>query len=92
MGSFRVAPRIGHLDRLKRIFGYINKHPDGAIRFRPHIPQHELHCTIPTYDWTQTVYGTSPEDIPHNMPPPFGLPVRTTTYCDANLMHDLLTG
>ena len=26
------------------------------------------------------------------MPPPLGLPVRTTTYCDANLMHDLLTG
>ena len=92
MGSFRVAPRIGHLDRLKRIFGYIKKYPDGAIRFRPHIPQHELFCTIPTYDWTQTVYGTSPEDIPPNMPPPLGLPVRTTTYCDANLMHDLLTG
>ena len=33
IGSFRVAPRIGHLDCLKRIFSYINKYPNGAIRF-----------------------------------------------------------
>ena len=92
MGSFRVAPRIGHLERLKRIFGYIKKYPDGAIRFRPNIPLHEHFCNIPTYDWSQTIYGTSPEELPPNMPPPLGLPVRTTTYCDANLMHDLLTG
>ena len=42
MGSFRSAPpRQGHLEHLKRIFGYIKKHPDGAIRFRTEVPYHE---------------------------------------------------
>ena len=34
MSSYRAAPRIGHLERLKRMYGYIKKNPDGAIRFR----------------------------------------------------------
>jgi hypothetical protein len=40
LGSFRVAPRKGHLDRAKRICGDLCKHPDAAIRFRTHIPVH----------------------------------------------------
>jgi hypothetical protein len=92
MGSFRTSPRKGHLDRLKRIYGYIRKYPDGAIRFRTGIPDHESYGTPPKYDWTETTYGTSPEELPPNMPTPRGKPVRTTTYADANLMHDFLTG
>jgi len=34
LGSFRVAPRIGHLDQAKRVCGYLRKNPDAAIRFR----------------------------------------------------------
>ena len=26
MGSFRVAPREGHLQRLKRVYGYLRKY------------------------------------------------------------------
>ena len=92
MGSFRTSPRQGHLDRLKRIFGYIKKYPDGAIRFRTGIPDHENYTAPTTFDWSQTIYGTGHEELPPNMPPPKGNPVRTTTYADANLMHDLLTG
>ena len=40
----------------------------------------------------KTVYGDVKEVIPSNAPPPKGMAVRTTTYCDANLMHDLVTG
>jgi hypothetical protein len=32
MSGYRIAPREGHLERLKRIIGYVKKHPDGAIR------------------------------------------------------------
>jgi ferredoxin-like protein FixX len=45
-----------------------------------------------TYDWAYSVYGEQPEELPRNMPIPRGLPVRITTYEDANLMHDSLTG
>jgi hypothetical protein len=92
MGSFRVSPRKGHLDRLKRMYGYIRKYPDGAIRFRTGIPDHESYTKPTENNWAETVYGTGKEELPSDMPPPRGKAVRTTTYADANLMHDLLTG
>jgi hypothetical protein len=92
MGSFRVAPRIGHLERLKRIFGYIKRNPNGAIRFRVRIPDHESQGTPIEYDWKQTIYGDIHEELPPDMPSPKGKVVRITTYMDANLMHDLATG
>jgi hypothetical protein len=93
MSSFRAAPRSGHLDRLKQIFGYIKRNPSGAIRFRTKIPDHESHGTPIQYDWSQTIYGdVSLEPPPAHMPCPKGKAVRTTTYEDANLMHCLVTG
>jgi hypothetical protein len=38
------------------------------------------------------VYGNPVEEIPPNMLVPKGKPVRTTTFFDANLMHDMTTG
>ena len=94
MSRFRAAPREDHLDRLKRIYGYLKKFPDATIRFRTGIPNHEAiygeHAK--KFDWMQTVYGDVKEDIPEDMPVPKGKPIRTTSYCDANLMHDLVTG
>ena len=40
----------------------------------------------------ETVYGTPTEELPPNMPTPKGNIVRTTTYFNANLMHDVVTG
>jgi hypothetical protein len=92
MGSFRAAPRQGHLDRLKRIFGYIKKFPDGAIRFRTGTPDHESYTPPIDHQWAQAQYGKGREELPPDMPTPKGKPMRTTTYADANLMHDLVTG
>jgi Reverse transcriptase (RNA-dependent DNA polymerase) len=92
MGSYRVAPRQGHLDALKRIYGYLKRNPSGAIRFRTRIPSHHIHTQPTVFDWSASVYGTNPEEIPPDMPTPKGKAVRTTTYNDANLMHDLVTG
>ena len=92
MGSFREAPRKRHLDRLKRIFGYIKKHPDGAIRFRTGVPDHESYTPPINNDWAHAQYGNNREELPSDMPTPRGNIIRTTTYADANLMHDLVTG
>ena len=93
LSRFRHCPRQGHVDRLKRVCGYIRKFPQGAIRFRVGIPDHEsIFWSEPTkYDWMETVYGTPVEDTPPNAPVVKGNPVRTTTYTDANLLHDLVT-
>ena len=94
LGRYRVAPNVGHLDRAKRIVGYLSKYPQGAIRFRTGIPNHEQLYgeQAPEYDWSYTVYGTGSEEIPSNARPPKGKVVRLTTFEDANLMHDYTTG
>jgi hypothetical protein len=74
------------------MYGFLRKRPDGAIRFRTGIPNHEHYGTPVTHDWTQSVYGIMTEELPSDMPIPRGKPVRITTYEDADLMHDLLTG
>ena len=43
------------------------------------------------YDWT-SIYGNLSEELPSDMPEPLGKAVVTTTYEDANLYHDYLTG
>ena len=93
MARFRTEPRIGHLARLKRIYGYLKnrtfKH--GAIRFRTGPITHDLSKDV-EYDWERTVYGPVTELKPKEAPPPRGPSVTTTTYCDANLYHDKITG
>ena len=91
LARFRTAPRIGHLDRLKRVYGYLKHYPDGAIRFRTGIPDFPIpdHAE---YEWLETAYGPIKEELPHDMPPPKGKPVRITTFKDANLYHDYTTG
>ena len=45
-----------------------------------------------TYDWAYTVYGNCKEEIPKDIPTAKGNIVDMTTYVDANLFHDLITG
>jgi len=91
LGRFRAAPRVGHLDRLKRICGYLRRHPEGSVRFRTGIPDYSKYQN-PTQDWQYTTYGASTEEIPRDMPTPKGKPITLTTFVDANLLHDTTTG
>ena len=91
MSSFRSAPRVGHLERVKRICGYLSKMKHATIRMRVHEPDYS---DIPetSYDWCNTVYGAVHEAIPEDAPEPLGKFVILTTFVDANLYHDMLTG
>ena len=91
MSSFRVAPRVGHIERVKRICGYIYKFKEGCIRVRTEVPDYS-DLPVPHYDWARTVYGEVKEEVPENAPPPKGKGVLTTTYKDANLNHCLVSG
>ena len=92
MGRFRTAPRNGHMERLKRIVGYLKKYNMGGIRFRTCEPEDYSHLVEPNVDWTYAVYGKVSEEIPPDIPKPLGKTVVLTCYVDANLMHDLVTG
>ena len=56
LSRFRLAPKIGHLERMKRIYGYLAKTKHYAIRYGTketdysHLPKQE-------YEWTRTVHG-----------------------------------
>ena len=90
LSRFRAQPRKGHLDRAKRIVGYLLFLPDGAIRFRTGEPDFSS-LKDQEYDWTRSVYSGACEQIPHDIPKPLGKHVQTTHNVDANLHHDLAT-
>ena len=91
MSRFRTAPRKEHLERLKRMYGYLKKFRSAAIRVRTAEPDFS-ELPAQDYDWCETVYGNVTEEIPKDIPKPLGNRVTTVTYVDANLQHDLLTG
>ena len=91
MSRFRAAPRQGHMDRLKRIYSYVIRTKDYAIRFRTEKPDYSF-LPDQDFDWTYSVYGNIHEILPDDMPEPLGESVTTTTTMDANLNHCLATG
>ena len=89
MSRFKLAPKIGHLETMKRLYGYLAKIKHFAIRYRTkecdysHLPKQE-------YEWTSTVYGNVKEEMPKDIPKPLGKRVITITFLDANFLHDIV--
>ena len=91
MSSFRAIPRVGHLNRIHRFYGYLQQFKDAALRIRVGEPDYSQ-LPEQDFDWSHSVYGSPKEQIPKDAPKPLGKFVQLTHYCDANLMHDLATG
>jgi hypothetical protein len=91
LSGFQIAPRHGHLDRVKRVYGYLAKMRHAALRIRTDEPDFSDLPNI-EYDWEQTIYGKLVEELPQDAPKPCGKHVTLTHYVDANLMHDVITG
>ena len=93
LSSFRAAPKDGHLERAKRVYGYLRKHNRFGIRFRTGLPNMSGVEPMPEHDWMHSVYGNECKGkVPEGLPPPKGKTVRTVTFVDANLMHCKVTG
>ena len=56
LSRFQAAPRQGHIERLKRVCGYVIRTKEYAIRFRTEEPDHS-YFPEQNYDWTHSVYG-----------------------------------
>jgi hypothetical protein len=91
MSALRVAPIIGHLERVIRMCGYLSKMRHLIIRIRTEEPDYS-DIPKPEYDWEFSVYQGAREELPKNAPEPLGKPIITTTYVDANLSHCMLAG
>ena len=44
------------------------------------------------YDWERTMYRKVKEEFPSNASAPLGKPIVLTSYVDANLHHNTITG
>ena len=70
LSGFRAAPRVGHLDRAKRAYGYLSKTRYSKIKFDVDQPDYS-NLEEPTYEWRSTsVYENISEEIPDNLPIP----------------------
>jgi hypothetical protein len=91
MSSYSAAPKIGHFDRVKRIYGYLSRMSQAKIRVRTEEPDYSGLSKF-EFDWSRTVYRKIEEAIMKDAPVPLGKFVTLSHFVDANLMHDLVTG
>ena len=91
LSSFRAMPRQGHLDRIKRVYAYLFKFRHAVIRYRTEMPDVSDY-EFPERDWHDTPFYDSKEEYPTNLPTPRGKLVLMTTFVDANLGHDKISG
>ena len=63
MSRFRAAPRQGHMDRLKRIYAYVIRTKDYAVRFRTDQPDYSF-LPDQDFDWTYSVMVMSMKSFP----------------------------
>ena len=76
---------------MKRLYGYHEKTKHFALRYRTKDPDYS-HLPKVEYEWTRAVYENVKEEIPKDIPKPLGKRATTTTFLDANLLHDIVTG
>lgn len=91
LSRFRAMPRQGHLDRVKQIHGYLSKFRHATIKIRTDAPDYS-NIPVKMYDWEYSCYADAEEETPPGSPEPKGKPVTMTSFFDANLYHDMISG
>jgi hypothetical protein len=71
ISRFSMAPREGHLDAMKKVFGYLKKFPEGKIVIDPGYHDH-LEFEIKEYESWKDFYPDAKEQMPTDMPESFG--------------------
>jgi hypothetical protein len=87
LSSFRTMPRRGHLERAKRIYGYLRKMKEARIRVLTNEPDYSDYQD-PEYDWSSSVYGNVKEVIPTDIPEPKGKYVTLSHYTPHSVLRN----
>jgi len=91
LSRFRAMPRQRHLDLVKRIHGYLSKMRHATIKIRADAPDCS-NIPVKMHDWECSCYADAKKEIPLDAPTPKGKPETVTSFFDANLHHDLISG
>jgi hypothetical protein len=89
MSKYLVQPRVGHLNELYHLFGYLKSHDHSRIVLdasRPTIDERRFL----KQDWME-FYRDTKEPIPPNTPEPRGKSVMVSCFVDANHAGDRVT-
>ena len=89
MSTHLAMPRIGHLEQVYRIFGYLKLYPKRKLAFGAQYPRISKKM-FRKYDWTDFYRGVE-EAIPVDMPRPRGYMMSTHCFVDASHGSDRST-
>ena len=89
LSSHLALPRVGHLQAVYRIFGYLKQFPKRKLYFDPQRPN-ICEDRFQKFDW-EDFYQDSHEQIPLNMPSPRGKPMSSYCFVDASHAGDKST-
>jgi hypothetical protein len=89
MSSHLALPRIGHLERLYQMFGYLKLHPKRKLAFDSQHPKIDER-RFKQHDWYD-FYRDATEAIPRDMPTPRGNTMSTHCFVDASHGSDQVT-
>jgi hypothetical protein len=91
MSQYSMAPRSGHMDELQRVFGYLQKYPDGRIAIDIADPPVRKDTVYTTGQQWLEFYPDAEEDIPADMLEPAGMEARLTIFVDADHARNQVT-
>jgi hypothetical protein len=87
----KANPQFGHLEVAYHIFAYLKKHPEmGKLAFDSHALDIDESFFYVNADWTD-FYGDVTEELPPNMPKPWGHLVIISAFVDANHAGNVIT-
>ena len=89
LSSQMALPRIGHLQQVYHIFGYLKNSPRRRLYYDPDYPQISEE-RFNSYDW-EDFYKDAEEEIPMDMPEPRGKEVGIHCFVDASHASDKVT-
>jgi hypothetical protein len=89
LSSHLALPRVGHLQQVYHIFGYLKAKPKRTLAFDPHHPDIDENRFV-KHDW-HDFYRGAKEPIPGDAPEPRGNVVSTHCFVDADHAGNLVT-
>ena len=70
LSSFWAKPRKGHIERAKRIYGYVTRFKYFGLKFRTEEPEMSHFENKTSFDCSKSIYGNHLEELSTDAPKP----------------------
>ena len=89
LARYMMAPKVGHLEAIYHLFGYLEQSKDGKIVVDlGEAPIRKKAKFLDKAEWTE-FYEDTEEAMPQDMPEPLGNMAILTIYVDADHARDM---